>query len=54
MYAPLRDLQVRFGYARKKVVAGGGALVAVQASPEKRGRHDESESTAVALARSRK
>ena len=56
-----RDLQV---LARKKVVVGGGApvvvvaaaaavmVVVVRASPEERGRHDESESTTIALARS--
>ena len=58
-----RDLQV---LARKKVVVGGGApvvvvaaaaaaaavmVVVVRASPEERGRHDESESTTIALAR---
>lgn len=55
MYASLRDLDLRFSsYAGKKVVVGGGVLVVVRASVEKHGRQDESESTTIALARSRK
>lgn len=53
VYESLRDSDIRFGPARKKV-ASGGAPVVVRASPEKRGRRDESESTPVALARYRK
>lgn len=54
MYVSLRDLDLRFSYARKKVIIGGGVLAVVRASLEKHGRHDESESTTIALARSRK